>query len=60
MKEPTIQVPVSVFLDLARTYMLEPQELVNRQSYEITHQLNKKAYRKFQGYRKALMEMKRR
>jgi len=56
MKEPTIQVPVSVFLDLARVYAEEPQELVNRQTYLETTQLEKKAYRKWKEYRKSLKE----
>lgn len=53
-KEPTIQVPVSVFLDLARVYKEEPQELVNKQTYLTTHQLERKATRKYREYRKAL------
>lgn len=58
MKEPTIQVPVSVFLDLARVYANEPQELVNKQSYLTTLTLEKKAYRKYQEHRKALKEQR--
>lgn len=54
MNEPTVQVPVSVFLDLARVYKEEPQELVNKQSYISVMTLEKKAYRKFQEYRKHL------
>jgi hypothetical protein len=54
MNEPTIQVPVSVFLDLARVYKEEPQELVNKQSYLSVYLLEKKAYRKYQEYRKYL------
>lgn len=57
MKEPTIQVPVSVFLDLARVYAEEPQELVNRQTYLETAQLEKKAYRKWKEYRKSPKEV---
>lgn len=57
MKEPTIQVPVSVFLALARVYAEEPQELVNRQTYFETVQLEKKAYRKWKEYRKSLKEV---
>lgn len=53
-KEPTIQVPVTVLLDLIRTYCEEPQELINRQSLLIATQLERKAYRKFQEYRKKL------
>ena len=54
MKEPTIQVPVSVFLDLARVYAEEPQELVNKQTYLETTQLEKKAYRKWKEWREFL------
>lgn len=55
-REPTIQVPVSVFLDLARVYKEEPQELVNRQSFFIARNLEQRAYRKYQEYRKQLKE----
>ena len=56
MKEPTIQVPVSVFLDLARVYAEEPQELVNKQTYLETTQQEKKAYRKWKEWREFLKE----
>lgn len=58
MKEPTIQVPVSVFLDLARVYAEKPQELVNRQTYLETLQLEQKAYRKWKEYSESLKEFK--
>lgn len=58
MKEPTIQVPVSVFLDLARVYAEKPQELVNRQTYLETLQLEQKAYRKWKEYSESLKEAK--
>lgn len=58
MKEPTIQVPVSVFLALARVYAEEPQELVNRQTYLETLQLEQKAYRKWKEYSESLKEAK--
>lgn len=58
MAEPTIQVPVSVFLDLVRVYKEEPQELVNRQSYLIADALERKATRKYREYRKQLKEQK--
>ena len=52
-KIPTIMVPVTVFLDLVRSYVENPQELLNRQTYmEATH-LEKKAYRKYLAYKKA-------
>lgn len=57
MKEPTVQVPVSVFLDLARVYKEEPQELVNINSFFIMRNLEQKAYRKYQEYRKQLKEL---
>lgn len=57
MKEPTVRVPVTVFLDLARVYKTEPQELINRQSYLQTINLEKEAYRKFNEYRKYLKEI---
>jgi len=56
MKEPSVQVPVSVLLDLIRVYAQEPQELVNRNSYLVAISLERKAYRKYQEYRKQLKE----
>ena len=56
VKEPTIQVPVSVFLDLVRVYKEEPQELVNRTTYLTSHMLERKATRKYREYRKALRD----
>lgn len=53
-KEPTVQVPVSIFLDLARLFKEEPQELVRKDSYLTVDFLEKKAYRKYQEYRKKL------
>lgn len=59
MNEPTIQVPVSVFLDLARVFKEEPQELVNKQSYLSVEILEKKATRKYREYRQHLKEAQR-
>ena len=54
MNIPTLQVPVTVFLDLVRSYTEVPQELVNRQTYMEAVRLEKRAYRKYLEYRRAL------
>jgi len=54
MSIPTLQVPVTVFLDLVRSYTEVPQELVNRQTYMEAVRLEKRAYRKYLEYRRAL------
>lgn len=54
MKEPSVQVPVSIFLMLARLYKEEPQELIDKQAYLAVTTLEQKAYRKYREYRKQL------
>lgn len=54
VKLPEIQVPITVFLDLVRSYVEQPQELINRQSYLEALRLQKRAQRKLSEYRKAL------
>ena len=54
MSIPTIQVPVTVFLDLVRSYTEVPQELLNRQTYIEATRLQGRAYRKFLEYKKQL------
>ena len=54
VKLPEIQVPITVFLDLVRSYVEQPQELINRQSYLDSLRLQKRAQRKLSEYRKAL------
>lgn len=56
MKIPEIQVPITVFLDLVRSYVEQPQELMNMQSYLDCLRLQKRAQRKLSEYRKALRE----
>ena len=56
MKEPTIQVPVSVFLDLARVYAEKPQELSQSTDLLETLQLEQKAYHKWKEYSGSLKE----
>lgn len=56
IKEPTLQVPVTVFLELVRLYKENPQEILNRQTYLIADHLERKAYRKYLGFKKALKE----
>ena len=54
MSIPTLQVPVTVFLDLVRSYTEVPQELVNRQTYMEAVRLEKRAYRKYLTYKRTL------
>lgn len=56
MKEPTVQVPVTVLLTLVRAYSETPQELLHRQHYLSVISLERRAYRKFLEYKKALKE----
>ncbi len=56
MKEPTVAVPVTTFLDLVRLYKENPQELLNLRVYLEADQLEKRAYRKYLAYKKALKE----
>jgi hypothetical protein len=54
IKEPTVAVPVTVFLELTRFYSEVPQELVGRDAYLTASLLEKRAYRKYLAYKKAL------
>ena len=52
MKEPTVNVPVSTFLELVRFYELQPQEEVSRKAYLNAKYLERRAYRKWLEHRK--------
>lgn len=54
MKEPCIQVPVHVLLDLVRIYKEMPQELCNKEVYLTADRLERIAYRKYLAYKKQL------
>lgn len=54
VKEPTIQVPVHVFLDLVRLYKENPQELLDQRVWMAADFLEKRAYRRYMDYKKAL------
>lgn len=53
-KEPTIQVPVHVFLDLVHAYKELPQELCDKSVYLIADRLEKRACQRYLEYRKFL------
>lgn len=53
-KEPTVAVPVTVLLDLVRLYKENPQELLDRGVYLAADHLEKRAYRKYLTWSKAL------
>ena len=53
-KEPTVAVPVTVFLEMMRFYTEVPQELLGRGAYLTASTLEKRAYRKYLAYKKAL------
>lgn len=54
VKEPTITVPVTTFLELVRLYRENPQEVLNREHYLRLINLEKRAYRKYLAYKKEL------
>lgn len=51
-KEPTVNVPVTVFLELMRHYELQSQEQVSRTAYIQGKDLERRAYRKYQEWKK--------
>lgn len=58
MKEPTLQVPVTVFLELARLYKENPQEVLNRTHYVEACHLERRAYRKYLDWKAELRKEK--
>ena len=54
VKEPTITVPVTTFLELVRLYQANRQEALNIEHYLRAIHLEKRAYRKYLAYKKEL------
>lgn len=59
MKEPTVAVPVTVLLELVRLYKENPQEVLNRTHYVEACNLERRAYRKYLGWKAELRKEKR-